>query len=185
MAKPAAPLIDLDAAKRETQYPDGIPVRLGGVEFTLPAELPAEILDPIVDLDLPKLLKDVMESLPEDTEDADEGRTMGEVVLDVLTNNPSLPRDIYDAIKGAFAALFGPEQYPEFEKQRPSINDYARLAQALMPLYGVGLGEALGSPDSSESGGETSKQTSPATTESTPAASGKTPKRKGSSASAG
>lgn len=179
------PMIDLDAARRETAYPDGIPVALGGETFLLPAELPVDALDPLLsdDLDLVGVLKQVFEER-KNSDDTDE--SFGELVLDVLLARPALPRQVIQAIKDVFAALFGAEQYDRFVAQQPSINDYLRLGQALLPLMGVGLGEALNSAGSSEPGGETSNPTSPTTTpDSTPAASGAGRTKRGSSASGG
>ncbi len=176
-----APLIDLDAAKREAAYPDGIPVTLGGQTFTLPAELPTDVLTPIVTLNLPDLLKKVLDE--RDKGGASDEDSLGELILDILFDRPDLPADLLQAVFDVAAALFG-DQYADFTAKRPSINDYMRLASALMPLYGVSLGEALGSPDSSESGGETSSPTSNSTTASTPAGPGSRPKRRRTSASA-
>lgn len=179
----SAPLIDLDAARRETQYPDGIPVVLGGERFVLPAELPVEALDPLLseEMDLAGVLQQVLADKPDG---ADE-ESIGELVINVLVNRPNLPIQLVQAIKDVFAALFGPEQYERFLAQRPSVPDYLRLAKHLLPLLGVSLGEALGSPDSSESAGETSKPTSPSTAASTPGKSGSGRTKKGSSASGG
>lgn len=179
-----APMIDLDAAKRESQYPDGINVRHGATDFVLPAELPADVLDPILLLDLPALLKKVLDTA--EGKDAGDEDDLGQIVLDVLFDRPDLPADLLNAVRSVFAALFGPDQYPVFLSNRPSIPDYVRLIRGLLPLYGVSLGEALGSADSSESGGATSNPTSSSTTDSTPAPSGGGRKRRtGSSASGG
>lgn len=177
-----SPLIDLDAAKREAVFPDGIPVRFGGQDFLLPAELPVDVFDPLLseDLDLVGVVKQVLAERPEDG-----GDDIGSVVLDVLLTRPGLPRQTLQAVKQVFAALFGDEQYACFAALRPSVQDYVRLARGLLTAYGVGLGEALGSPDSSESGGETSSQISDASTDSTPAASGAGRRKKGSSDSGG
>lgn len=210
------PMIDLDAAKREAAYPDGIPVRFGGEEFLLPGELPADLLDPLLseELDLVGVISKVFDDraakreaekakaaaeapelppgVPEDLKakaeaaDEDDDESLGEIIVDVLLARPALPAQVLQAIKDVFAALFGPEQYPKFVEQRPSINDYLRLARGLTALYGVSLGEAFGSPASSASGGETSSQTSPtATPDSTRAASGSGRTKRGSSASGG
>lgn len=162
-----APLIDLDAAKREARYPDGIPVTLGGETFTLPAELPVSTFDPLLSdkLDLVGVVSKVL---------ADEASTKSVIdqVLDVLTARPDLPTAVLAAIHDCFRQLFGAEQYETFAAQRPSVQDYFRLVKALVPLYGVSLGEAFASAGSSESDGQTQKQTSPSTTESTPEVSG-------------
>lgn len=166
-----APLIDLDAAKRESRYPDGIPVVKGGVTFTLPAELPVEVFDPFLaeDLGLIEILKDVLDG------DKDDDKGIGDLVIDALTARPALPRELLGAIKDAFAIVFGDEQYAAFVAQKPSVNDYLRLVRGLQALYGVGLGEASASPASSESAGSTPKPTSDAATDSTPDSPGEPP----------
>lgn len=165
----AAPLLDLDAARREAAYPDGIPVVKGGQTFTLPAELPVEVFDPFLseNLGLVDILKDAL------SEKADD-KGLGELVIDTLLARPSLPADLLQAIKDAFAVLFD-EQYPAFVATRPSVQDYVRLTRGLVQAYGVSLGEATASPGSSESAGATPKPTSTSTTDSTPEASGDTP----------
>src|SRR6478735_2126544 len=59
--------IDLDAARRERQQPDGLPVILAGEEFTLPAELPLDVFDPFLseDFDLAGLIRDGIERYKE------------------------------------------------------------------------------------------------------------------------
>jgi hypothetical protein len=158
-------VIDLDAERREVQYPDGIPVKFGGDQFILPAELPAEALDPILsdELDLVGLLGDVIESA-----DGDAGVTE---VVTALFRRPSLPRKFLAAVRETYAILLG-EQYEGFLKQRPSIGDYVRLTTGLTEVYGVELGKLFRSVGSSENAGATSNPTSPDTTGSTPDASG-------------
>lgn len=167
-----APNIDLDAAVREATYPDGIPVTKGGKTFTLPAELPEAVLDPLLsdDLDIAGVIADVLK----DTRPG-EDRSIGDDVVAVLTARPNLPKDAVLAAKECFAVLFG-DQFEDFCAERPSINDYIRIARAALPLYGVSLGEAFGSPGPSEPAGETPKPTSPVSTpDSTPETSGETP----------
>ena len=158
-------VIDLDAARREVQYPDGIPVRFAGEQFIFPAELPADVLDPILsdELDLVGLLADVLES-----SDGDAG--VAEVVT-ALFRRPSLPRKFLAAIRETYGILLG-DQAEDFLKKRPFIGDYVRLTTALTRVYGVDLGKLFRSADSSESDGATSSPTSPDSTESTPDASG-------------
>ncbi|WP_406730751.1 hypothetical protein [Streptomyces sp. NBC_01794] len=171
-------VIDLDAERREVQYPDGIPVKFGGEQFIFPAELPAEALDPILsdELDLVGLLGDVLES-----SDGDAGVTE---VVTALFRRPSLPRKFLAAIRDTYAILLG-DQYEEFLKQRPFIGDYVRLTTALTRVYGVELGKLFRSAGSSESDSQTSSPTSPATTESTPEGSGFVPDNPDSSDSDG
>ncbi|MFE9993536.1 hypothetical protein [Streptomyces avermitilis] len=171
-------VIDLDAERREVQYPDGIPVKFGGEQFIFPAELPAEALDPILsdELDLVGLLGDVLES-----SDGDAGVTE---VVTALFRRPSLPRKFLAAIRDTYAILLG-DQYEEFLKQRPFIGDYVRLTTALTRVYGVELGKLFRSAGSSESDSQTSSPTFPATTESTHDVSGFVPDNPDSSDSDG
>src|SRR4051794_25959641 len=158
-------VIDLDAERREVQYPDGIPVRLGGEQFIFPAELPAEALDPILsdELDLVGLLGDVIDSA-----EGDAGITE---VVTALFRRPSLPRQFLAAIRETYAILLR-EQHEDFLKQRPYIGDYVRLTTSLTRVYGVELGKLFRSADSSANDSQTSKPTSPDSTGSTPDASG-------------
>lgn len=170
-------LLDLDAARRESKYPDGFPLRKGGTTFVLPAELPLEVFDPLLseELDLVGILKAALE---EKGGDADE--SLGEVIVDVLMSRPTLPRQVIAAIQDCLRVLFDaetPGNFDAFAATRPSVNDYLRLVKGLLPLYGVSLGEAFGSPASSESDGATLKQTSPSTADSTPEVSGDAPEK--------
>ncbi|NEA53597.1 hypothetical protein G3I60_05350 [Streptomyces sp. SID13666] len=169
--------IDLDAARRESRFPDGIPVRFGGRDFIFPAELPADALDPLLsdDLDLVGLLRDLVTS---------PGSTVTGEVFDLLLKRPNLPRAFLDAVKDVYLSLLGPEQFEQFIAARPWVTDYIRLSKALSSVYGVTLGKLFGLSGSSESDGETSNPTSPASTDSTPEGSGDAPDSPDSSASA-
>ncbi|MBK3639452.1 hypothetical protein [Streptomyces sp. MBT33] len=171
-------VIDLDAERREVQYPDGIPVKFGGEQFIFPAELPAEALDPILsdELDLVGLLGDVIDSA-----EGDAGITE---VVTALFRRPSLPRKFLAAIRETYAILLR-DQHEDFLKQRPYIGDYVRLTTALTRVYGVELGKLFRSADSSVNDSETSKPTSPDSTGSTPDASGSDQDSPDSSESAG
>ncbi|MFD7505378.1 hypothetical protein [Streptomyces sp. NPDC059850] len=170
-------VIDLDAERREVQYPDGIPVKLGGEQFIFPAELPAEALDPILsdELDLVGLLGEVVDSA-----DGDAG--VSEVVT-ALFRRPSLPRKFLGAIRETYAILLG-DQHTGFLKQRPYVGDYVRLTTGLVKVYGVELGKLFRSAGSSASDSQTSSPTSPDSTESMPEESGSAPDSPDSSASA-
>ncbi|MFJ2745309.1 hypothetical protein ACIO3O_37260 [Streptomyces sp. NPDC087440] len=161
-------VLDLDAARREARYPDGIPVLFGGEDLIFPAELPADALDPLLsdELGLVALLGEVLES-----SDGDAG--VAEVVT-ALFRRPSLPRKFLTAIRNTYAILLG-EQFDTFLQARPSLSDYVRLTVGLSRTYGVELGKHFRSDASSTSDGTTSKPTSPDTTESTPDASGNDP----------
>lgn len=171
-------VIDLDAERREVQYPDGIPVKFGNDLFIFPAELPAEALDPILsdELDLVGLLGEVLESSGGDA-------GVGEIVT-ALFRRPSLPRKFLAAVRETYAILLA-DQHQQFVDKRPYLTDYVRLTIGLTRVYGVELGKLFRSDDSSENTGATSSPTSPATTESTPDASGSDQDSPTSSASAG
>lgn len=51
---------------------------------------------------------------------------------------------------GIIEALLGEEQYAEFIKADPSMNDIIALFRGLLPLYGVAEGESSASSTSSE-----------------------------------
>lgn len=167
-------VIDLDAERREVQYPDGIPVKLGGEQFIFPAELPAESLDPILsdELGLVSLLCEVIESADGDAGVKD--------VVNALFRRPTLPRKFLEAIRETYGILLG-DQHDDFLKLRPSIGDYVRLTTGLAKVYGVELGKLFRLGDSSASDSQTSNPTSPATTASTPDASGFVPDNPSSS----
>ncbi|MER5482640.1 hypothetical protein ABT024_05400 [Streptomyces sp. NPDC002812] len=169
--------IDLDAERREVQYPHGIPVLLKKEQFLFPAEVPADALDPLLsdDLDLVGLLADIVGT---------RGATVSGEVVELLFKRPKLPRQFLTAVKDIYRILLGDEGFAAFTAVRPSIGDYVRLTKALVAVYGVDLGKLFGSDDSSENDGETSSPTSADSTESTPAASGSGPATTGSSASA-
>ena len=158
--------LDLDAARREEELPDGIEVTLKGVTFVVPSELPLDVFDPFFtdDFDLGALLKVAFES-------DDDDPTL-KVILDMLTANPKLPANAYRAVHTALETLLEPEGYAAFKSARPSVKDTARLVKGLFRMYGTSLGEAFASAESSASGGSTQKQTSSSTTESTPAEPG-------------
>ncbi|MGY1502899.1 hypothetical protein ACW4TU_41095 [Streptomyces sp. QTS52] len=162
-------VIDLDAERREVQYPDGIPVKFRGEQFIFPAELPAAALDPILsdELDLVGLLGDVINS-----NDGDAG--IKEVVA-ALFRRPSLPRKFLEAVRETYEVLLDKEQHEAFLERKPSVPDYIRLTTGLARVYGVELGKLFRSADSSETDGATSSPTSPDSTESTPDASGFVP----------
>jgi hypothetical protein len=171
-------LIDLDAARREVTYPDGIPVRLFDETWTFPAELPADALDPLFseELDLVGILGDLMET---------SGATAIGETVELLFKRPRLPMQFKRAIQDSYRVLLGDDVFDDFASNKPSINDYVRLTKALIAAYGVDLGKLFGSDDSSENDGETSKPTSDASTSSTPEASGSAPDSPDSSDSAG
>ncbi|GGW95292.1 hypothetical protein [Streptomyces noursei] len=157
--------IDLDAQRREVQYPHGIPVLLRDEEFLFPAELPAKALDPLLadDLDLLGLLRDIVEAADNPT---------AATVVELLLKRPRLPRKFVAAIYEIHAILLGTEEYERLEALNPSLPDYVRLTVSLAKVYGVDMGKLFGLGGSSETDGETSSSTSAASTGSTPEGSG-------------
>ena len=100
--------IDLDAARRERQQPEGIPVVLGGDTIVLPAELPLDVFDPFLDeeFDLAGLIREGIEKATSHGEDGEERGDEG-AVLDILFMRPDLPMDIINRVFQAFELLFG------------------------------------------------------------------------------
>ena len=151
-------LLDLDAARRENAHPEGIVVVLGGEEFTLPAELPADVFDPFLapEFNLSGLILTLFKS-------ADDGKELeiADRLMILLLDRPSLPTEVVDAIYTALELLFGAEQWATFKAQRPSFKDLGRLVSGLFRMYGTSLGEAFASVSSVTTAGPTSKQTSP------------------------
>ncbi|WP_167163004.1 hypothetical protein [Streptomyces sp. MBT27] len=171
-------VIDLDAERREIQYPDGIDVRLRGHVFRFPSELPAEALDSLLsdELDLVGLLADLAKSAG--------GTAVGDTI-ELLFKRPTLPKRFLAAVKDTFRVLLGEEPFERFLSVQPSISDYVRLTKALARVYGIELGKSFGLGASSATSGGTSSPTSPDTTTSTPDSSGADPDSPASSGSAG
>lgn len=170
------------AAKREG---GGGPVKVpfGKQTFELPAELPAEVLERLLDPDveIAQLLIAAIGAYKNGTGD----ENAGAIIAQVLTDRPDLPLGFVRALMGAVEELFGPEQWAGFKAEKPSAQDMVALVKGLFSAYAVNLGEAFRSSGSSATGGTTSKRTSSASTASTPAASGLTLATPPSSASAG
>lgn len=192
--------IDLNAeraARREGSL-EGLKVTLGDDTFTLPSELPVDVFAPFRDIigddDLPSIVQTLAESSNTD-----------QALTAFLRDRPNIAVEALDALRFALGRLFctqgdgcdldalsesgrsapthAPEcQWPRFLKQRPSMPDYLALGRGLLAGYGVSLGEALGSSDSSGSDGATSNPTSRRSTSSTPAKRSQPRQRKASSA---
>lgn len=189
--------IDMNAARRERQAPEGIVVPFGDETFTLPAELPVDVFDPFLadEFNLSGLIRDGIGRYKAETDrhkaevarkDAGEdvtpkGPQLSKVVLDTLFDRPDLPLEVVKTIYASFELLFGADQYARFKTQRPSLEDYQFLTAALLDMYGVSLGEALASPGSSESDGATQKAISGHTTTSTSVSAGDSPDSEGGS----
>ena len=164
-----AVLLDLDASRRETAHPDGIPVQFHGEIFTLPAELPADVFDPFLSGTFDIVA--VAQAMFADDVEAVDGQaavTMIDRLLGVLEDHPKIIADGFGAIKDSFRLLFGAAEYDAFVLLRPSFADYARLLKGLIGLYGVCLGEAFASPSVSVTAGPTPKLTASVSTSSTP-----------------
>ncbi|MEU7228936.1 hypothetical protein [Streptomyces chrestomyceticus] len=170
--------INLDAQRREVQYPDGIPVLLKGEQFLFPSEVPADCLDPLFsdELDLMGVLHDIVNT--------ENGTTTTSEMIEVIFRRPKLPGAFYGAVKDIYKELLGEAAFQDFKAVRPSIPDYVRLTKALIAVYGVDLGKLFRSADSSETDGPMSSPTSPASTSSTPEESGSAQDSPASSASA-
>ncbi|WP_328491175.1 hypothetical protein [Streptomyces zaomyceticus] len=166
-------VLDMTAERREITYPDGIAVKFTSkLDLYFPAELPADALDPILsdELDLVGLIGDIFNST-----EGDAG--VAEVVAGIF-RRPTLPRKFLAAVRETYRILLEAGiagQHQAFLEAKPSLSDYVRLTTGLAKVYGVELGKLFKSPASSESDGATSSPTSPATTESTPDASGFVP----------
>ncbi|MBM0201920.1 hypothetical protein JNW90_01455 [Micromonospora sp. STR1s_5] len=154
-------VIDLDASRRE---PEPIPLILMRQQWTLPGELPADVLDPLFDGELDDLIALIVDLLGEgngnglNTDDVDFG-----ALVKRISARPQLVSATLRALRGAFEKLLGEEQWQRWIQARPGLSAYLLLAKAAIAEYGVSLGEALGSSSSSDGDGTTSKPTSPAT----------------------
>lgn len=137
---------------------DDIVITIRGLDWLLPAELPASILDPLIDGELDDLIAMLVQMYG----DGDEQGELNEgAVIAVIARNPRLLSSTLRALKRTYAELLGEEQWQAWLDTRPSLPDYIRFARQAASHYGVGLGEALGLSSSSTDGGKTSKRTSP------------------------
>lgn len=163
------------AAKREA---GGKPVTVvdGDRVYELPAELPGDVLTPLLDgdLDLAWLLRSAFDAYRTAT-DTQQQQKLGDLLVAELVANPNLPVDVLKAIRAALQRLFGDEQWGQFWADHPSLPDLVELIKGLVREYGVGLGEASSSSTPSSPGGATSKPTSSGSTVSTPVVAGVTP----------
>jgi hypothetical protein len=177
--------LDLDAeravraASREGRG-QTYPIRLGGgIVATLPTELPVDVLAPLraLDGDLTLILRQAMEATKGG---ANARMDATELVVDVLIANPSLPVTAIDIVRDVAVNLLGQEGFAALLAARPSSQDYAALIKGVFRFYGLTLGEALPSSDSSTDVGATSSTTSSENLESTPEDSGPPPAHQGS-----
>jgi hypothetical protein len=188
------PALDLDAkrderakarAARHEGRGDTLPVVFGGQAIvTLDAEFPMSVLEPLtaLNVDIAYLIRGAVQMMA--ASEAEQRTATVGLLVDVLAASPGLPGEIITAVKEMGRRLLGDDGYAAFTAQSPTWWDVRDLIQGLMDWYGVRLGESPPSPPSLN-GSETSKQTSSGTTTLTPAASGKSRARKGSSGSGG
>lgn len=175
-------VLDLDAnrkqraAEREGKKQD-LPIRLGGeVIAILPVELPVDVLAPLRELDgdITLILREAMNSARHGATDEAKWNTT-ELVVDVLASNPALPVQALDVIVKVGKNLLTEEGFDRLVASRPSQQDYAFLVKGVFRFYGLTLGEASPSSDSSTDSGGTSNGTSSTTSDSTPEPSGTAP----------
>jgi hypothetical protein len=175
-------VIDLDherkqrAAEREGKR-QALPVRIGGeVIATLPVELPVNVLAPLQQLDesLTLLLRSTMQ-VAKGNNDAAAKWDATELIVDLLAANPTLPVDVLNVIRQVTVNLMGQDGYDAFLAADPSPEDIGAFAKGVFRFYGVTLGEASESSDSSTDSGRTLSSTSSDTSDSMPEASGTSP----------
>lgn len=175
-------VLDLDSERRTRAAAregagEPLPVRLGGeVVATLPPELPLAVLEPLQEIsdDLTLLIRQAMQMARTDSTNAADAWQAAELVIDVFVSSPELPAKILGIIRRCAANLLTEEGLAALLAQRPSANDIAALAKGVFRYYGISLGEASASSDSSTDGGGTSNTTSSGSSGSTPAVSGPT-----------
>lgn len=168
-------LIDLNAersaraAKREGRG-DLIEVPFGDDTFHLPAELPATVIDTLLDPEV-EIAQLVIFTIRNIRSGGASEEALA-VVANILTERPDLPLGFVRAVKAAVQDLFGEDQWERFQAQKPSAQDMFALVKGLTSAYGAGLGEAFSSSAPSTPGGTTSSAISSVSTASTPEASG-------------
>lgn len=154
-------VLDLDAkrtARREGRG-DAIEVRNKGVVFRLPPELPADAIEPL----------SALAELPEDAEENADALGTIRVSLEqglagLFCTEEKVPCDDATGYPQHLPAGHTTDcQWPLFLDTRPSLDDELELWAGLFGAYGVSLGEALASLESSASDGTQSKPTSGAT----------------------
>jgi hypothetical protein len=168
--------LDLDAMRsaraEKTQTPG---IKLAGTRLELPPELPLDVLEPLtgINVDIAVLVRQVLDTRRENSDQANEA--ILDVIVDQLVVNPSLPAELIEAVKTMAARLFGPEGYAHLTTQRLYVKDLGEIAKFVLRHYGIRLGEASPSPDSSEAAGTTPTPTSPGGTSETSETSGDVP----------
>lgn len=164
-------MIDLDAILGESADKA---LRYKGHEFALPGELPGACLAPFLDEDL-NIAGIIADLINADDDAGDDSDGFIDTLIKTLLARPSLPVQLIEAAKTALDELLeygGEGKAAEFHALKPSVPAYAATAVNLGKDYGLGIADFFSSAESSESGGEDSKQTSSPTTDSTPEVSG-------------
>lgn len=150
------------AARREARQ--RVPaLRIAGQRYELPLELPVDVLEPLADLnmDVSLLIRQVLDVRKQAVEDGEaQNEALLGAVIDMLVVNPSLPRELVAAVKEMAQRLLGPSGYTALAAARPTVPDLGAVMKYIAAQYGVGLGEASRSSDSSDGSGTTSSLTS-------------------------
>ncbi|SDH68936.1 hypothetical protein SAMN05421505_12089 [Sinosporangium album] len=165
-------VLDLDAARvsRIGTAQPYYPLRFRGeVICDLPVELPVDVLAPLVDLNLDAALiaRTVLDAFSA-TDKLQAGMGMLQMFVDQVIINPSLPKDLVEAVHLMGGKLLGADGYARFVAARPSIGDVRSLVMGVAGRSGVGLGESPSS-SSGSGGGGTSTPTSPTAASTSPA----------------
>jgi len=177
-------VLDLDAdrerraAEREAKNV-GLTIRLGGKQIAvLPPEFPLDALEPLrrVDQDIAMLLRQLYQMSEKESDSV----AAAALVVDLLAYNPNLPSMFLDVMRECGNRLIGEDGVQALIDYRPTSGDLAALVKGVSEYYGLRLGESPESSELPEISGETSSATSNDSTESTPAASTRSRKRKAS-----
>ena len=150
----------------------------GPLTVLLPLEVPLYVFEPLqeINVDIAFFVKQVFTVWQSQQEGDESGRTAAiSMVTDILVANPDLPIQVLNAGKECLKRLIGDEAYDAFIAMKPSAQDVRDLLTYLAEQYGVGLGEASESTDSSQTDGMTSSPTSDGSTDSTPEGFSPTP----------
>jgi hypothetical protein len=170
--------LDLDqerqvrAATREGKKAE-LPIRIGGeVIATLPAELPFGVITPLRKIDdtIALVIREGMRLVSDQAAAAKWQST--ELVVNILASNENLPTKVVEVIEEISTNLLTREGMDRFMAANPSMQDIKALALGIFAYYGVSLGEASPSSDSSTGDGGTSPTTSSTNSDSTPEESG-------------
>jgi hypothetical protein len=143
----------------------------GPLIVLLPVEVPISVFEPLqeINVDIAFFVKQLFAVWQSQQESDEGGRTAAIGMLtDILVANPDLPVQVLNAGRECLKRLIGDEAYDAFIAMKPSVQDVRDLLTYLAEQYGVGLGEASESTDSSQTNGPTSSPTSDGSTDLTP-----------------